>query len=185
MASSSVRFPTRFVVSVFFIVQLCFSAVGECRVDRRPQPRPRKNVEFMGEGAGDGCVLCEELVLCCPQFTITLDSSAFTGPLPPLTIPTGTRTLPTSRFISCSCNFVLWALGRGGLMLMLVIDINTGPEILDTVITSSATIPRITIPTCMSLPRHRAWGANFSGLHKYKDLPHKCGGCRRNHVRGY
>ena len=46
----------------------------------------------MGEGAGDGCVLCEELVLCCPQFTITLDSSAFTGPLPSLTIPTGTPT---------------------------------------------------------------------------------------------
>jgi len=30
----------------------------------------------------------------------------------------------------------------------MLVDINTGPEILDTVITSSATIPRITIPTC-------------------------------------
>lgn len=104
VGSSSVRFSTRFVFSVFFIVQFCFSAVGECRVDGG-RPRPRKDVEFMGEGAGDGCVLCEELVLCCPQFTITLDSSAFTGPLPSLTIPTGTCTPHPHHhhfpFISC------------------------------------------------------------------------------------
>ena len=140
MRASSVRFPTKLVFSVLFIVQFCFSAVGECRVGSW-RPRPRKDVEFMGEGAGDGCVLCEELVLCCPQFTITLDSSAFTGPLPSLTIPTGTPP-PLFPFISCSFDR---SSCRGGLML---VDINTGPEILDTVITSSATIPRITIPTC-------------------------------------
>jgi hypothetical protein len=49
-------------------------------------------VEYMGEKDGGACSVCDGGVdLCCPQFTIPLDSSdAFTGPIPSLTIPTGT-----------------------------------------------------------------------------------------------
>jgi hypothetical protein len=68
-------------LALMVVIQLC------CLVNGRVGER-RKNVEYMGEK--DGCTLCDVLVLCCPQFTITLDSSAFTGPLPPITIPTGT-----------------------------------------------------------------------------------------------
>lgn len=51
----------------------------------------RKNVEYMGQRDGGACSVCNDgQDLCCPQFTIPLDSSdAFTGPLPSLTIPTG------------------------------------------------------------------------------------------------
>src|SRR5579859_4300856 len=76
----------RFLLLLLVIAQSCIP--GECRVQIIGR---RKNVEYMGQNDGGACSVCNDgHDLCCPQFTIPLDSSdAFTGPLPSLTIPTG------------------------------------------------------------------------------------------------
>ena len=68
------------------------------------------------------------------------------------------------------CSFV------GGVFKLMLVDINTGPEVLDTVITSSATIPRITIPTCTYPSAKRMGGLMVAVFTSTNTFPTSQGG---------
>jgi len=120
----------------------------------------RKNVEYMGQNDGGACSVCNDgHDLCCPQFTIPLDSSdAFTGPLPSLTIPTGMNSGSLRiRFGFFTYLFTISRLNLPFLKLLLEfkcneIEVYTSASSFDTAITSAATIPTVTIPTCTHSP---------------------------------